>query len=145
MAFRSRIRCLRGLHVEPIWDAVKKCPKGIYLKRNFRWYKVLSRRMLDIVGDFAPHIEYYSIDEFFFQVEGNNLKDPAQSAEMIRDRINRELRLPVTVGTRTSFKMNAARVRWLRKTCCTRAAHCRASSLSRSAISSFCRTSRPRN
>jgi len=49
---------------EPIWDAVKKCPEGIYVKRDFRWYEVLSRRMLDIVGDFAPHVEYYSIDEF---------------------------------------------------------------------------------
>ncbi|MCE9533459.1 MAG: nucleotidyltransferase [Planctomycetes bacterium] len=93
---------------EPIWDSVKKCPEGIYLKRDFRWYEVLSRRMLDIVGDFAPNVEYYSIDEFFFQVEGNNRKAPAQAAEAIRDRINRELRLPVTVGiarTRTLAKL----------------------------------------
>src|SRR6185503_9529852 len=28
---------------EPIWDAVEKCPEGIYVKRDFRWYEVLSR------------------------------------------------------------------------------------------------------
>src|SRR5438552_4925854 len=51
---------------EPIWDALKKCPHGIYLKRDFRWYEVLSRRMLAIVREFSPQVEYYSIDEFFF-------------------------------------------------------------------------------
>src|SRR4051794_40493460 len=32
----------------PIWDAVRLCPDGLYLKRDFRWYEVLSRLMLDI-------------------------------------------------------------------------------------------------
>jgi len=27
----------------PIWDAAKLCPDGIFLKRDFRWYEVLSR------------------------------------------------------------------------------------------------------
>src|SRR5947209_14027539 len=31
---------------EPIWEAAKKCPLGIYIKRDFRWYEVLSRRLL---------------------------------------------------------------------------------------------------
>src|SRR5215471_17105221 len=26
---------------EPVWEAKKKCPDGIYLKRDFRWYEVL--------------------------------------------------------------------------------------------------------
>src|SRR5947209_7682532 len=58
-----------------IWDAVKRCPDGIYIKRDFRWYEMLSRRMLDVVGDLARarertrKVEYYSIDEFFFEVE----------------------------------------------------------------------------
>src|SRR5918994_614086 len=52
---------------EPIWDAVKKCPEGINVKRDFRWYEVLSRKMLDVVREFSPRVEYYSIDEFFFE------------------------------------------------------------------------------
>ena len=36
----------------PIWDALKLCPKGIYVKRDFRWYEVLSLRMLDVVREF---------------------------------------------------------------------------------------------
>ena len=42
-------------------------PEGVYVKRDFRWYEVLSRLMLDVVRDLSPRVEYYSIDEFFFQ------------------------------------------------------------------------------
>src|SRR4051794_37739233 len=52
---------------EPIWDALVKCPDGIYLKRDFRWYEVLSRAMLAVVREFSPKVEYYSINKFFFQ------------------------------------------------------------------------------
>ena len=51
----------------PIWEALVKCPTGIYVKRDFRWYEVLSRLMLDVVRDLSPRVEYYSIDEFFFE------------------------------------------------------------------------------
>ena len=27
----------------PIWEALVHCPHGIYVKRDFRWYEVLSR------------------------------------------------------------------------------------------------------
>ena len=51
----------------PIWEAMAKCPDGLYVKRDFRWYEVLSRLMLDVVREFSPRVEYYSIDEFFFE------------------------------------------------------------------------------
>jgi nucleotidyltransferase/DNA polymerase involved in DNA repair len=83
---------------EPIWDAVKKCPQGIYIKRDFRWYEVLSRAMLEIVRQFSPRVEYYSIDEFFFEalpLEGDSLQDTAVA---LRDRIRQLVGVPVTVG-----------------------------------------------
>lgn len=93
---------------EPIWEARKKCPQGIYLKRDFRWYEVLSRQMLDTVGRFSPQVEYYSIDECFFQTEtlpGSSLQ---QTAAILRDRLLTEVGLPVTVGiarTKTLAKL----------------------------------------
>jgi DNA polymerase V len=36
---------------EAIWEAFKKCPDGIYIKRNFRRYEVLSRKQLEAVRD----------------------------------------------------------------------------------------------
>ncbi|QEL17374.1 DNA polymerase Y family protein [Limnoglobus roseus] len=93
----------------PIWDAAKMCPEGVYVKRDFYWYEVLSRKMLGIVGTFSPKLEYYSIDEFFFHAEplrhGQQL---ATTATTIRDHILEATGLPVTIGiarTRTLAKL----------------------------------------
>lgn len=83
---------------EPIWEAVQKCPDGIYVKRDFRWYETLSRSMLEVMRRLSGHVEYYSIDEFFFVAEpgpGQSFQDLAMA---MRDAILKELDLPVTVG-----------------------------------------------
>jgi nucleotidyltransferase/DNA polymerase involved in DNA repair len=93
---------------EPIWDALVKCPEGIYIKRDFRWYEVLSRRMLDVTGELSPRVEYYSIDEFFFQAEVTGGQTLQELAVAIRDRIWERIGVPVTVGiarTRTLAKL----------------------------------------
>jgi nucleotidyltransferase/DNA polymerase involved in DNA repair len=82
---------------EPIWEAVKKCPRAIYLKRDFRWYEVLSRRILDVVRDLSPRVEYHSIDEFFFELPPPD-GSPAEFAVALRDRALAEVGVPVTVG-----------------------------------------------
>src|SRR5262245_3530879 len=93
---------------DPIWDALVKCPQGVYVKRDFRWYEVLSRKMLDVVQELSPRVEYYSIDEFFFEaipLDGRTLQE---TAEYIRDRIWEAVRVPVTVGiarTKTLAKL----------------------------------------
>ena len=68
----------------PIWEAVRRCPDGIYVKRDFRWYEVLSRKMLDVVRELSStdRVEYYSIDEFFFEVgplPGKTLQETAEA------------------------------------------------------------------
>ncbi|HEV3166408.1 MAG TPA: nucleotidyltransferase, partial [Isosphaeraceae bacterium] len=92
----------------PIWEALVKCPDGIYVKRDFPWYEVLSRLMLEMVREFSPRVEYYSIDEFFFQAIPLRGKSFQETGLAIRDRIMELLRLPVTVGiarTRTLAKL----------------------------------------
>lgn len=93
----------------PIWDAKVACPEGVYVKRDFYWYEVLSRKMLDVVGTFSPLVEYYSIDEFFFEAVPNNHRTTLQAtATAIRDHIREHARLPVTIGiarTRTLAKL----------------------------------------
>jgi len=83
---------------EPIWEALVKCPDGVYVKRDFRWYEVLSRRMLDVVREFSPEVEYYSIDEFFFQALPSVGGSFQATAERMRQRILEEVGVPVTVG-----------------------------------------------
>jgi nucleotidyltransferase/DNA polymerase involved in DNA repair len=92
----------------PIWEAMVKYPNGICVKRDFRWYEVLSRLMLAIVQDTSTRVEYYSIDEFFFLAIPQQSVTFQHTAESIRDRIWERLRVPVTVGiarTRTLAKL----------------------------------------
>ncbi|WP_439628236.1 DNA polymerase Y family protein [Gemmata sp.] len=93
----------------PIWDAVKLCPHGVYVKRDFYWYEVLSRKMLEAVGRHFGPLEYYSIDEFFFRAQapraGQSLHDAALA---VRDHVLEACGLPVTIGvarTRTLAKL----------------------------------------
>ncbi len=90
----------------PIWDAVRLCPQAVFVKRDFRWYEVLSRRMHEVVRACSPRVEYYSIDEFFFEVPaGENLQE---MAVRLREAVLREVGVPVTVGiarTKTLAKL----------------------------------------
>lgn len=82
---------------EPIWDARVKCPDGVYVKRDFRWYETLSRRMLAELGAYSPRVEYYSIDEFFWRGETIRGCNFQQTAEAIRDGIRARVGVPMTV------------------------------------------------
>jgi hypothetical protein len=79
---------------EPVWEAKKKCPDGVYVKRDFRWYETLSSRMLAAVGTFSPQVEYYSIDEFFWAAQRARNQSYRQTAEAIREHIKRSTGLP---------------------------------------------------
>ena len=92
----------------PIWEAMARCPAGIYVKRDFRWYEVLSRIMLAVVRDLSPLVEFHSIDEFFFIAAPARGRTFQELAEAIRDRIQEVVGVPVTVGiarTRTLAKL----------------------------------------
>jgi nucleotidyltransferase/DNA polymerase involved in DNA repair len=83
---------------EPIWEALPKCPGGVYVKRDFRWYEVLSRLMLEAVRELSPRVEYYSIDEFFFLAAPGRGRTFQEEAVAIRDRVRERVGVPVTVG-----------------------------------------------
>jgi nucleotidyltransferase/DNA polymerase involved in DNA repair len=77
---------------QPIWEALSVCPQAVYVKRDFRWYEVLSRRMLDVVQEVSPKIEFYSIDESFFETD-----QPAVARSLQRN-IRHRVGVPVSVG-----------------------------------------------
>ena len=78
----------------PIWDALPLCPAGVYVKRDFTWYEVLSRRLLAIVQAASPRVEYYSIDEMFFTVD----QPRRELAVELQQRVLEQLGVPVSVG-----------------------------------------------
>lgn len=114
----------------PVWEAKKLCPEGVYVKRDFAWYDVLSKKMQKIFRSLSDNVEYYSIDESFIDFGkvgdlednmGNKFLDPRklckkleQRAREIRERILEETGLPATVGlamNRTVAKMAAKKAK----------------------------------
>lgn len=79
----------------PIWEAVKICPEMIFIKRDFRWYEVISHQILHVTKRFSERVEYYSIDEMFFDARrvGN-----VDALRQMQDTYQRELGIPVTIG-----------------------------------------------
>jgi nucleotidyltransferase/DNA polymerase involved in DNA repair len=77
-----------------IWEAVPKCPQLVSIKRDFAWYEVLSRKMLAIVQEHSPRVEFYSIDEQFFEAPDATLA----AAQRLQARILSRVGVPVSVG-----------------------------------------------
>ncbi len=85
----------------PIWDAVKLCPHGVYIKRDFHWYEVLSRMMLDYVRTISPKVEYYSIDEFFFDASYLTRQFSGsiyEVARIVQNDILKKTGVPISIG-----------------------------------------------
>ena len=95
----------------PVWEAKKLCPDGVYLKRDFHWYEAISRKMLAEVREhFSPQVEYFSIDEFFWDGIPSVKKNYQQTAEAVRAHILKVVGVPMTVAfarTRTLAKLFA--------------------------------------
>jgi nucleotidyltransferase/DNA polymerase involved in DNA repair len=88
----------------PIWEAVPVCPQAVYVKRDFTWYEALSRRMLAVVQQVSPRVEFYSIDEMFFEVGAASL----EAARSLQREIARRVGVPASIGiapTKTLAKL----------------------------------------
>jgi len=97
----------------PIWDAIKICPDGVYVKRDFHWYEVISRKLLALLKTVSPLVEYYSIDEMFFDADqlcaifGKTLE---KSMEALQQKVKDEIGIPVSIGiahTKTLAKLGS--------------------------------------
>jgi len=96
----------------PIWEAVPRCPDAVFIKRDFRWYEVLSRKLLELIHSISPCVEYYSIDEMFFDAgelrRTMRATSVAAATEILQGRIFTEIGVPVSIGisrTRTLAKL----------------------------------------
>lgn len=95
----------------PIWDAGKLSPNAVYVKRDFEWYETLSRRMLACVREVSQTVEYYSIDEFFFDASYLQTAyggSPLDAATGLQRRMLEKTGVPVSIGiapTRTLAKL----------------------------------------
>ena len=65
---------------------------------NYPLYGDLSERVMDILKNFTPNIEVYSIDEAFMNFDGVAIPDFQQYGLQMKHRIRKELSIPVCVG-----------------------------------------------
>ena len=85
---------------EPIAMALRKCPELVCVPPDFPLYARNSCRMFEILSDYSDRIEQFSIDEGFLEYSGMEklLGPPLETAEMIRQRIKKELGFTVNIG-----------------------------------------------
>jgi DNA polymerase V len=92
----------------PVFQVKKTIEKHhvIKLSANFELYADMSSRVMELLEDFSPDIQIYSIDEAFFLVpDRTNLK---KFGEEIRERVRKFTGLPVSIGfaaTKTLTKL----------------------------------------
>ncbi len=85
---------------EPLFQARKKCPDLVVVQPDFDWYVRQSSALMEIMKDFTPDIEQYSIDEAFLDMTGMELVlGPwQQSAAKLQARVRSELGFTVNIG-----------------------------------------------
>ena len=85
---------------EPVVNALKKCPKLKLVPPHYELYKKCSKAFLDILREYSPAVEQYSIDEAFMDMTGMEglLGDLTEFAHALKDRIREELGFTVNIG-----------------------------------------------
>ncbi|MDT0555056.1 Y-family DNA polymerase [Patiriisocius hiemis] len=72
--------------------------KVTFFSSNYTLYGEMSQRVMNILGQFSPNVEVYSIDEAFIDVSGMEHKDLQEYGHHIKDTIYKYTGLPVGVG-----------------------------------------------
>lgn len=85
---------------ESLYSAFKKCPNLKVIHGDFELYNKCSKDMIDILSEYTPLLEQYSIDECFLEVTNKNYmkEDYIKLAHTIKDRIKKQLGFTVNIG-----------------------------------------------
>ena len=85
---------------EPLFQALEKCPELVVVPPDYYLYVEASRHFVDMLRQFSPAVEQYSIDEAWVDMTGTQRLhgDPRLAAEKMRQRIWEELGFTVNIG-----------------------------------------------
>ena len=83
-----------------LWEARQKCPELILVPTNNRLYTWVSSRIIDIMRDYTPLVEVFSIDEAFLDITGSvNLFGGAERiCALIKSRIKADHGITCSIG-----------------------------------------------
>lgn len=85
---------------EPIVQALRKCPNLLIVPPNFSVYEKNSKAFMNILKQYSPIVQQYSIDEAFMDMTGTEklFGKPLVAAHNLKDRIKNELGFTVNIG-----------------------------------------------
>ena len=85
---------------EPLFKALEKCPDLVVVPPDYELYVEASRHFVNMLREFSPAVEQYSIDEAWVDMTGTQRLwgSPRLAAEKMRSRIWEELGFTVNVG-----------------------------------------------
>jgi DNA polymerase IV (archaeal DinB-like DNA polymerase) len=90
-----------GVHsAQPISQAYKLCPEGVYLRPNYKLYDEASERIMSILGRYAAEFEQISIDEAFIDLTGKvvNFDEAGMLSTKIKLEVKGMTQLTCSVG-----------------------------------------------
>ena len=85
---------------ESVKEALEKCPQLILVSPHYDLYKRCSAAFMNVLREYSPAVEPYSVDEAFVDMTGTRYLwgDPIRTAHSIRERIRDELGFTVNIG-----------------------------------------------
>ena len=90
-----------GVHsAQPISEAWRRCPQGIYVRGDMAKYGRVSERLMSVLFEFTDLVEQVSIDEAFLDVTGSRrlLGSGEEIARRVKARILQDQSLTASVG-----------------------------------------------
>ncbi len=86
-----------GAPLFKVQDEINKYRVAVF-SSNYTLYGDLSKRVMDTLKTFTPHVEVYSIDESFLDLTGFEHYNLQQYAEVIRKTVIQWTGIPVSIG-----------------------------------------------
>src|SRR5262245_5736131 len=80
----------------PIGEAVRRCPRAVFLPGNYALYTHTSKRIFDVLRRFTPRVEPASVDEAYLEIETET--DPLVLGARIQSEIDRDIGLGASLG-----------------------------------------------
>lgn len=90
-----------GIHTgESIMEAKRKCPNIVLVPPNYGLFETSSRAFIELLKEYSPDVEQYSVDEAFINMTGTEkiFGPPVIAANMIKNRIRDELGFTANIG-----------------------------------------------
>ncbi len=93
-----------------IWEAKKLCPQIILVPGDSDKYLEVTKRFLNILKDYSPYLEVFSIDEAFLQYTGKSVDQRISIALEIKSRIRYEVGEWITCSIGISYNKLIAKL-----------------------------------